>query len=93
MKQDSISEQTNTEFDSLLAESISNSKLKEGTIIKGIVAEIENDAIIVDSGVLRFFNSFILLIALSLVASAPSPNRVSVGYIIKFPFIKFLYAC
>ena len=41
MKQDSISEQTNTEFDSLLAESISNSKLKEGTIIKGMVAEIE----------------------------------------------------
>jgi small subunit ribosomal protein S1 len=50
MKQVSINEQTNTEFDSLLAESISGSKLKEGTIIKGIVAEIENDAIIVDIG-------------------------------------------
>ena len=39
-----------TEFDSLLAESISNSKLKEGTIIKGTIAEIEDDAIIADIG-------------------------------------------
>ncbi len=39
-----------TEFDSLLAESINNSKLKEGTIIKGTVSEIEDESIIVDIG-------------------------------------------
>ena len=50
MKSEHLNENSSTEFDSLLAESISNSKLKEGTIIKGIVAEIENDAIIVDIG-------------------------------------------
>ena len=50
MTQESINELAQTEFDSLLAESISNKKLKEGTIIKGIVAEIEEDAIIVDIG-------------------------------------------
>ena len=50
MKQESLKETILTEFDSLLAESISNSKLKEGTIIKGKVAEIEDDAIIVDIG-------------------------------------------
>jgi small subunit ribosomal protein S1 len=50
MTQGSINELAQTEFDSLLAESISNKKLKEGTIIKGIVAEIEEDAIIVDIG-------------------------------------------
>ena len=50
MKQESINENNLTEFDSLLAESINNSKLKEGTIIKGKVAEIEDEAIIVDIG-------------------------------------------
>ncbi len=50
MSQESINEINSTEFDSLLAESINNSKLKEGTIIKGTIAEIEDDAIIVDIG-------------------------------------------
>ena len=50
MKQVTINENNLTEFDSLLAESINNNKLKEGTIIKGTIAEIENDAIIVDIG-------------------------------------------
>ena len=50
MKQDSLNEINSTEFDSLLAESINKNKLKEGTIIKGTVAEIENDSIIVDIG-------------------------------------------
>ena len=50
MKQESIDEFNSTEFDSLLAESISNSRLKEGTIIKGKISEIEDDAIIVDIG-------------------------------------------
>ena len=50
MKQESLNEIKSTEFDSLLAESISNNKLKEGTIIKGKIAEIEDDAIIVDIG-------------------------------------------
>ena len=50
MKQESLNENNLTEFDSLLAESINNSKLKEGTIIKGKIAEIEDDAIIVDIG-------------------------------------------
>ena len=45
MKQESVNENNSTEFDSLLAESINNSKLKEGTIIKGKIAEIEDDAI------------------------------------------------
>ncbi len=39
-----------TEFDSLLAESVKNNELREGTIIKGTIAEIEDDAIIVDIG-------------------------------------------
>ena len=50
MKQESINDFNSTEFDSLLAESINSSKLKEGTIIKGKIAEIEDDAIIVDIG-------------------------------------------
>ena len=50
MKQRSINENNTSEFDSLLAESINNSKLKEGTIIEGTVAEVEDDAIIVDIG-------------------------------------------
>ena len=50
MKQESLNDSNSSEFDSLLAESINNSKLKEGTIIKGTIAEIEEDAIIVDIG-------------------------------------------
>ncbi len=50
MSQESINASSQSEFDSLLAESIAKSKLKEGTIIKGTVAEIEDDAIIVDIG-------------------------------------------
>ena len=50
MNTESINENSSTEFDSLLAESINNSKLKEGTIIQGIVAEIEEEVIIVDIG-------------------------------------------
>ena len=50
MKQESLNTDHQTEFDSLLAESISHTKLKEGTIIQGVVAEIEDDAIIVDIG-------------------------------------------
>ncbi len=50
MKPDTIKENNLTEFDSLLAESISTNKLKEGTIIKGTIAEIEDEAIIVDIG-------------------------------------------
>ncbi len=50
MKQEPLNESGRSEFDSLLAESINNNKLKEGTIIQGVVAEIEDDAIIVDIG-------------------------------------------
>ena len=50
MKQESLNDIKSSEFDSLLAESINNNKLKEGTIIKGTIAEIEDDAIIVDIG-------------------------------------------
>ena len=50
MKQESLNEIKPSEFDSLLAESINNTKLKEGTIIKGTIAEIEDDAVIVDIG-------------------------------------------
>ena len=50
MKQESIKENGLTEFDSLLAESINKTKLKEGTIIKGTIADIEDEVIIVDIG-------------------------------------------
>ena len=50
MNQVPLNENKSTEFDSLLAESINNNKLKEGTIIKGTIAEIEDDSIIVDIG-------------------------------------------
>ncbi len=50
MDQTSTNNDQLTEFDSLLAESINNTKLKEGTIIKGIIAEIEDEAVIVDIG-------------------------------------------
>ena len=50
MNQESLDNNQMTEFDSILAESIKNSKLKEGTIIKGTISEIEDDAVIVDIG-------------------------------------------
>ncbi len=50
MNQVPLNENNSTEFDSLLAKSINNNKLKEGTIIKGTIAEIEDDSIIVDIG-------------------------------------------
>ena len=42
------SENSTSEFDTLLAKSIEQSNLKEGSIIKGIITEIEDDAVIVD---------------------------------------------
>ena len=42
MNQVPLNERNSTEFDSLLAESINNNKLKEGTIIKGIIDEIQD---------------------------------------------------
>jgi small subunit ribosomal protein S1 len=43
-------EYTSNEFEKLLAESQLNSELKEGTIIKGTVSEIDDDAVTVDIG-------------------------------------------
>ena len=43
-----ISESKSNEFDTLLAQSIEKSNLKEGSIIKGTITEIEDDAVIVD---------------------------------------------
>ncbi len=43
-----ITEKTINEFDALLSKSIESSNLKEGSIIKGIVTEIEDDSVIVD---------------------------------------------
>ena len=50
MGQETLNQNHSSEFDSLLAESISSKNLKEGSIIKGIIAEIEDDAVIVDIG-------------------------------------------
>ena len=50
MGQETLNQNQPSEFDSLLAESISTKNLKEGSIIKGIIAEIEDDAVIVDIG-------------------------------------------
>ena len=36
------------EFESLLAQSIEKTNLKEGSVIKGIITEIDNDAVVVD---------------------------------------------
>ena len=41
---------SSSEFDQLLSESLSASNLKEGTIIKGVISEIEDDAVVVDIG-------------------------------------------
>ena len=43
-------EYATSEFEKLLAESQLNSELKEGSIIKGTVSEIDNDAVTVDIG-------------------------------------------
>jgi small subunit ribosomal protein S1 len=50
MNQQLINENSSTEFDILLSESIDKAQIKEGTIIKGTIAEIEDDAVIVDIG-------------------------------------------
>jgi small subunit ribosomal protein S1 len=43
-------EQASSEFEKLLAESQLNSELKEGTVIKGIISEIDVDVVTVDIG-------------------------------------------
>jgi len=43
-------EQASSEFEKLLAESQLNSNLKEGTVIKGVISEIDDDVVTVDIG-------------------------------------------
>jgi small subunit ribosomal protein S1 len=43
-------EQASSEFEKLLAESQLNSELKEGTVIKGVISEIDDDVVTVDIG-------------------------------------------
>lgn len=43
-------EQASSEFEKLLAESQLNSELKEGTVIKGVIADIDDDVVTVDIG-------------------------------------------
>ena len=43
-------EQASNEFEKLLAESQLNSELKEGTIIKGTISELDDDSVTVDIG-------------------------------------------
>jgi small subunit ribosomal protein S1 len=43
-------EQASSEFEKLLAESQLNSELKEGTVIKGVISEIDVDVVTVDMG-------------------------------------------
>ena len=43
-------EQATSEFEKLLAESQLNSELKEGTVIKGVISEIDVDVVTVDIG-------------------------------------------
>ena len=50
MENNSVTSDNTKEFETLLAESMDNSKLKEGSIIKGIISEIEDEAVIVDIG-------------------------------------------
>ncbi len=50
MDQTLINNDHSDEFDKLLAESINESKLKEGTIIKGTISDIEDEAVIIDIG-------------------------------------------
>ena len=42
--------QATSEFEKLLAESQLNSDLKEGTVIKGVISEIDDDVVTVDIG-------------------------------------------
>ena len=50
MNQTANTNPSSSEFDQLLSESLSSSNLKEGSIIKGIISEIEDDAVVVDVG-------------------------------------------
>ncbi len=50
MNENTNPELATNEFEKLLAESQLNSELKEGTIIKGTVSEIDSDAVTVDIG-------------------------------------------
>ncbi len=50
MNQTADTNPSSSEFDQLLSESLSSSNLKEGSIIKGIISEIEDDAVVVDVG-------------------------------------------
>ncbi len=50
MNQVTNPEQAHSEFEKLLAESQINSELKEGTIIKGTISEIDDDSVTVDIG-------------------------------------------
>ena len=50
MEEKLVTENHSDEFDKLLANSINTSQLKEGTIIKGTISEIEDEAVIVDIG-------------------------------------------
>ena len=50
MENNSVTSGDMKEFETLLSESMDNSKLKEGSIIKGIISEIEDEAVIVDIG-------------------------------------------
>ncbi len=46
----STNEANSNEFETLLAQSIEESNLKEGSVVKGIITEIEDDIVIVDVG-------------------------------------------
>ena len=48
MNTNPITENHSDEFDTLLAQSIEKSNLKEGSIVKGIITEIDDDAFVVD---------------------------------------------
>ena len=43
-------EKASSEFENLLVESQINSELKEGTIIKGTISDLDDDAVTVDIG-------------------------------------------
>ena len=48
MNTNPITENHSDEFDTLLAQSIEKSNLKEGSVIKGVITEIDDDAVVVD---------------------------------------------
>ena len=50
MNQNTDTNPSSSEFDQLLEESLKSSNLKEGTIIKGIISEIDDDVVVVDIG-------------------------------------------